>query len=99
MLANKTGNLRAAEHGEAAQADSVIWLFMVGGVSHLESFDPKPLLEQIRGQDVCANALSTAEVTLAMRETFALFAGDDPKAPDADPAAAGRVQKTRPVRN
>src|SRR4051812_43649506 len=26
----------------APKAKSVIWLFMMGGVSHLESFDPKP---------------------------------------------------------
>jgi hypothetical protein len=28
------------------RAKSVIWLFMVGGVSHLETFDPKPALNQ-----------------------------------------------------
>ncbi|MFP6770125.1 MAG: hypothetical protein VB859_18260, partial [Planctomycetaceae bacterium] len=26
----------------APKAKSVIWLFMIGGTSHLESFDPKP---------------------------------------------------------
>jgi hypothetical protein len=30
----------------APKAKSVIWLFMIGGVSHLESFDPKPALNQ-----------------------------------------------------
>src|SRR5687768_14780668 len=28
----------------AAKAKSVIWLFMTGGVSHVDSFDPKPAL-------------------------------------------------------
>ena len=28
----------------APKAKSVIWLFMRGGVSHMESFDPKPML-------------------------------------------------------
>jgi hypothetical protein len=30
----------------APKAKSVIWLFMVGGVSHMESFDPKPALNK-----------------------------------------------------
>ena len=31
------------------KAKSVIWLFMTGGVSHLESFDPKPALNKYGG--------------------------------------------------
>jgi Protein of unknown function (DUF1501) len=33
-----------------AQARAVIFLFMAGGPSHLETFDPKPLLNQLEGQ-------------------------------------------------
>src|SRR3979490_587660 len=33
-----------------AKAKSVIFLFMAGGPSHLETFDPKPLLNQLDGQ-------------------------------------------------
>lgn len=33
-----------------AQAKSVIFLFMAGGPSHLETFDPKPLLNELHGQ-------------------------------------------------
>ena len=33
-----------------AKANSVIFLFMAGGPSHLETFDPKPLLNQLNGQ-------------------------------------------------
>ena len=33
-----------------AKARSVIFLFMAGGPSHLETFDPKPLLNKIEGQ-------------------------------------------------
>jgi hypothetical protein len=32
------------------RAKSVIWLFMRGGVSHMESFDPKPALNQYTGK-------------------------------------------------
>src|SRR5258708_4337008 len=31
-------------------AKSVIWLFMEGGPSHLDLFDPKPLLDKLAGQ-------------------------------------------------
>lgn len=33
-----------------AKAKSVIFLFMAGGPSHMETFDPKPLLNQLNGQ-------------------------------------------------
>jgi hypothetical protein len=33
----------------APKAKSVIWMFMRGGVSHMESFDPKPALTQYAG--------------------------------------------------
>lgn len=34
----------------APKAKSVIFLYMAGGPSHIESFDPKPLLNQLSGQ-------------------------------------------------
>ncbi len=34
----------------AARAKSIIFLFMSGGPSHLETFDPKPLLNKLHGQ-------------------------------------------------
>lgn len=36
----------------APKAKSVIWLFMNGGVSHLESFDPKPMLNKYAGKTI-----------------------------------------------
>ncbi len=33
-----------------AKAKSVIFLFMAGGPSHMETFDPKPLLNELNGQ-------------------------------------------------
>src|SRR5215218_1032709 len=35
-----------------AKAKSVIWLFMLGGVSHLETFDPKPALNRYAGKTI-----------------------------------------------
>src|SRR6516162_1929256 len=34
------------------RAKSVIWLFMVGGTSHMESFDPKPELNRFAGRTI-----------------------------------------------
>ncbi len=35
-----------------AKAKRVIWLFMRGGVSHMESFDPKPMLTKYAGKTI-----------------------------------------------
>src|SRR5690606_14164763 len=34
------------------KARSVIWIFLCGGVSHLESFDPKPALNTFAGKSI-----------------------------------------------
>jgi hypothetical protein len=36
----------------APKAKSVIWLFMNGGVSHMETFDPKPMLTRYAGKTI-----------------------------------------------
>src|SRR5262245_43495301 len=42
--------LRAAAPPRGRKAKAVIFLFMAGGPSHLETFDPKPLLNKLYGQ-------------------------------------------------
>jgi len=51
-LLAEDGILKAANGVSSlpAKARNVIWLFMVGGVSHLESFDPKPALNRFGGK-------------------------------------------------
>ena len=34
------------------KAKSIIWIFLCGGLSHLESFDPKPALNQYAGKSI-----------------------------------------------
>ncbi|MBI3416958.1 MAG: DUF1501 domain-containing protein [Verrucomicrobia bacterium] len=60
-----------------ARAKSVIWLFMEGGPSHLDLFDPKPALDQLAGQPMPDSfgkpitAMGTAGNTLmASRRNF-----------------------------
>ena len=36
----------------APRVKNVIWIFMVGGVSHVEGFDPKPELNRLAGKTI-----------------------------------------------
>jgi hypothetical protein len=47
--------LAAKKPHHAAKAKSVIWLFMEGGPSHLDLFDPKPALDRLAGQPMPAS--------------------------------------------
>ena len=44
----------------APKAKSVIWYFMLGGTSHLESFDPKPALNKYAGKTIDESPLRDA---------------------------------------
>jgi len=46
----------------APKAKSVIWYFMLGGTSHLESFDPKPALNEHAGKTVDESPYRSAVV-------------------------------------
>ncbi len=62
------GEARGPHH--SARARSVIWLFMEGGPSHLDLFDPKPTLQTMAGQPLPPSfgrpitAMGTASNTL-----------------------------------
>src|SRR5438105_13227838 len=45
----------------APKAKSVIWLFMNGGVSHLETFDPKPMLTRYAGKTIAETPFKDAQ--------------------------------------
>src|SRR5258708_27942302 len=60
-----------------ATAKSVIWLFMEGGPSHIDTFDPKPALAKLEGQPMPASfgkvvtAMGTGDNALmASRRSF-----------------------------
>jgi len=55
----RAGEPQSTEHGGpdvgphfAPKARSVIWIFLCGGVSHMESFDPKPALNTYAGKSI-----------------------------------------------
>ena len=43
------------------KAKSVIWLFMNGGVSHMESFDPKPMLNKYAGKAISETPFASVQ--------------------------------------
>src|SRR3990172_7386131 len=43
------------------KAKRVIWLFMTGGVSHMESFDPKPELTKYAGKTIAETPFKNAQ--------------------------------------
>ena len=45
----------------APKAKSVIWLFMNGGFSHMESFDPKPMLTKYGGKTIAETPFKDAQ--------------------------------------
>ncbi len=54
LLADRAyaGLTDGARHHHPARAKNVIFCFMAGGVSHVDSFDPKPALQKHHGQSV-----------------------------------------------
>jgi len=46
----QAGHVQASRGHHAAKAKSVIFLFMEGGPSHIDLFDPKPKLRELAGQ-------------------------------------------------
>lgn len=44
----------------APRAKSVIWYFMLGGTSHLESFDPKPAIDRYAGKTIDESPFKSA---------------------------------------
>src|SRR5437868_11158363 len=51
-IAAETPGKPGAMSDPAPKAKRVIWLFMIGGVSHVETFDPKPALTKYGGRSL-----------------------------------------------
>jgi hypothetical protein len=64
-MLHRDGIARGAEPGNGKphftpRARSVIWLFMLGGTSHLESFDPKAALNKYAGKTIAESPYAKA---------------------------------------
>jgi hypothetical protein len=58
------------------RAKNVIWLFMIGGTSHLESFDPKPALNRYAGKTIAETPYADS-LTNKLTGNVRLFAPND----------------------
>src|SRR3954470_16829920 len=66
------GALDARKLDHPARAKRVIFLFMNGGLSQVDSFDPKPMLDKYHGQPLPGGTVATERKTGAlMRSPFA----------------------------
>src|SRR5216684_4057321 len=68
---SKDGALEVRKLDHPAKAKRVIFLFMNGGLSQVDSFDPKPMLDKYHGQSLPGGTIATERKTGAlMRSPF-----------------------------
>lgn len=60
----------------APRAKSVIWMFMRGGVSHMESFDPKPLLNKYAGKTIAETPFANVQDPNRLKKTRVVVVND-----------------------
>jgi hypothetical protein len=61
-IASEKSGVESGPH-HPAKAKSVIWIFLCGGVSHLESWDPKPALDKYAGKSISDTPFADAVKT------------------------------------
>ncbi|HVE40697.1 MAG TPA: DUF1501 domain-containing protein [Planctomycetota bacterium] len=71
------------------RAKSVIWLFMTGGVSHVESFDPKAALNQYAGKSISDTPYKDTLSNPAIKDVREFIAGQHKVQPVLYPLQVG----------
>ena len=75
LLEAATNPLAPKSPHAAAKAKSVIYLFMHGGVSHVDTFDPKPELTRRTGQPLSVELAKTIKTSFIHDPTKAILRG------------------------
>lgn len=73
MLADQASAAPTGLPAKVARAKHVIWLFMAGGVSQMESFDPKPALNKYAGKSLAETPLKDVYDSPFVKENFRPF--------------------------
>jgi len=60
----------------APKAKSVIWMFMNGGTSHLESFDPKPTIDKYAGKTIAETPYKDVQNPANFKDLRVVVKGD-----------------------
>src|SRR5436190_19108406 len=97
---------KAPHMPDKAKAKSVIFLFLSGGPSHMETFDPKPLLNKLDGQKRPASfgeakyqfVTSDAKL-LGTKRTFKQYGQSGVEVSDLFPHLAERVDDMAVIRS
>ncbi len=81
MLAGETSANESSRHPDGKphfppKAKSVIWLFMRGGVSHMESFDPKPALNQYAGKTIAETPFGDVQAPEKLKKVRVVVIND-----------------------
>ncbi len=91
---------------EKARAKSVIFLFMAGGPSHVETFDPKPLLNELHGQkrpssfgEANYQFIAKDAKLLGTKRTFRKYGRHGVDVSDLFPHTAGRIDDIAVIRS
>src|SRR5437879_4645372 len=90
-----------------ATAKNVIFLFMHGGPSHLETFDPKPALNQLHGQHVPASFGSVQlqfskfeqSTVLGCKRSFSKYGNSGIDVSDIFPGVASHIDDIAVIRS
>jgi uncharacterized protein (DUF1501 family) len=72
VSAASTNPLAARSPHFPARATRVIFLFMQGGPSHIDTFDPKPLLKKLHGQPLPASAVEGLQLQFTKNDAAIL---------------------------
>jgi hypothetical protein len=90
----------------AAKAKSVIFLFMAGGPSQVDTFDPKPLLNRLHGQPLPAEfgevkyqQVQKGAKLLGSARTFKKYGQSGTEVSDLFPHIAGRIDDIAVIRS
>ena len=86
----------------APKAKGVIWLFMNGGVSQVDTFDPKPMLEKYHGQPMPGGAIATERRTGALMKSpfaFRKYGKSGIEVSDLFPSVGGQVDDICVIRS
>ena len=80
------------------KAKNVIWLFMNGGVSHIESFDPKPMLTKYAGKTIAETPFASVQdpKKLALERLVVPDANGNPSLARS-PSAARKMRLSGPL--
>src|SRR5215470_2845900 len=101
-----TMNPLAPDMPDKAKAKAVIFLFMSGGPSHIETYDPKPLLNQLNGQKRPASFgeakyqfVSSEAKLLGTKRTFKPYGKSGIEVSDLFPHLAERIDDMAVIRS